>query len=287
MHSEDRCLYAHHETGKDADVPKRKLPGGPPIAGRNATLESPVYNNWREAKLKVSPEPEEPIVPADVPLFAFIKPRATKKAAATKVAPADQGIIQNAPSAARPSPLTPMLNLPIDSSSGSDGNSKAPAPKSWSQIVGSKPNLPSGQGKGLTLTPFATQIEKVDHAVADFHISDKDSRTTNNPKNIPTSMSAEGHSTPVRRSQRAFSQKNGGLAPKHITSPDVRQTTMGINGHLSGALLPPRLSHSQQGTGSASHTHSHVVVDQDVVINQDVLTDHFKDRAKVRNPRRR
>ncbi|MCJ1477926.1 hypothetical protein MMC13_006600 [Lambiella insularis] len=44
---DDMCLYSHSDTGQYADEPQHREPGLPAVAGRNARLHNPVYQNWR------------------------------------------------------------------------------------------------------------------------------------------------------------------------------------------------------------------------------------------------
>ena len=275
MHSDDRCLYAHFETGKDADEPKRKLPGGPPIAGRNAMSESPVYNNWREVKMKVSPEPEEPIPPVDVSLLAFVKPRAPKKSIAGKATIRPERTTQDAPDTAGPWALKQEHKSQRDCPRDSDTNMKASAPKTWSQVVGAKSTSSSKSGKGSTVTPFTSQIEEVDYAVTDLHMSGKASNQGGVIKDAPMSRPATVRDTTASRPKAVLDQKHPNAALHSTEISSVKKPTAG----MCGPAASSRPSIHQEGKGS------NLQPQPDGFTNQDVRTQLFKQRAMVGNPK--
>ena len=177
---------------------------GPPIAGKNAKSSSPVYNNWRDIKMKVTPEPEEPAPRVDVPLFVFVKARGSKKPSASKVKPSSDVLAKD-------------TLKPTQADAPSDTISQVAAPKSWSQVATSKPNTPSKPSipepqklKGPTSEPFRGQSDKIDLVINDLRLSKVSAgrsggdchSTCNGKKNKPLQGKPEGFIEQNARAQR-------------------------------------------------------------------------------------
>ena len=276
MHPDDRCLYAHYDTGKDAEEPKRKLPGGPPIAGRNAMLQSPVYKDWREARMKIEPEPEEPTPPVDVPLLAFVKPRGSKKHGAINIPPPFEGNANGNPEAAGPLTFKAGSNFKSVDSQNYDGISKVPAPKTWSQVAMSKPALTKKPSKGSTSAPFTSQVESVDLAVTDLRMSGAALQQRGVSKDVSTSRPSTAHSVTASRIKGALSRNNTN-AVLDVTKPSNGKK---LTADLCEAVASSHPSARRDGRGSNTQTQT------DGFTNQDIRTQLFKERARVRNPKR-
>ena len=186
---------------------------GPPVAGKNAKSSSPAYNNWRGLRMKVEPEPEEPIHSVDVPLFALVKPWATKKSGLRKEEPLS-GV-----AASNPCKVT-QSRVPKQDQNGRADDSQAPheikvvassnaslevhqlgskptvqdaAPKSWSQVLGSNTNQSSKVNdtrsknhNDSTSEPFVAQIRAIDLAATDLRLS------TANPIDVSRKVASKG-----------------------------------------------------------------------------------------------